>query len=44
MGKLHPQKTQLLLKSIIMDIWAIGTLNQLFIKGSDTQFSKKYSS
>ena len=36
-------KTQAFKKSIIMDIWVIGTLNQLFITGSYTQikFKKK---
>ena len=35
-------KTQGLTKSLNMDIWEIGTLNQLFIRGSYTQvnFSK----
>ena len=39
-------KTQVSTKSINMDIWVIGTLNQLFIRGSYTEikFSKKCSS
>ena len=28
-----PNKTQALIKSLCMDIWVLGTLNQLFIKG-----------
>ena len=36
-------KTQALKKSLNMDIWSFGRLNQLFIKGSytETKFSKK---
>ena len=35
--------TQVLMKSMKMDIWAVGTLNQLFIRGShnEIKFSKK---
>ena len=43
-GKTHPQKkTQALAESINMDIWVIGTLNPLFIRGSYNQIkiSKK---
>ena len=41
--KTHPQiKLKRLQKSMNMDIWVIGTLNQLFIRGFFTQigFSK----
>ena len=36
-------KTQALTKSMIIDIWVISTLNQIFIRGSYTEikFSKK---
>ena len=43
-GKIHPQiKLKCLRKSMNVDIWVIGTLNQLFVRGSHTQikFSKK---
>ena len=38
-------KTEALVKSVNLHIWAIGILNQLFIKDSSTQikFSKKWS-
>ena len=36
-------KTEALTESMNMDIWVVGTLNQLFIGGSQTEikFSKK---
>ena len=36
-------KTSALTKSMNMDIWAVGTSNQLFIRGSstETKFSKE---
>ena len=36
-------KTQVIIKSMNMEIWEVGTLNQLFIRGSYTEikFSKK---
>ena len=36
-------KTQVITKSMNMEIWEVGTLNQLFIRGSYTEikFSKK---
>ena len=45
-GNIPSNKTQTLTKSTSMDIWLIGTLNQLFIRGFYTQikFSKKQSS
>ena len=44
-GKTLSNKTQALRKTINMDIWVIGTSNQLFIRGSYTQtkFSKNWS-
>ena len=42
--KKHPQiKLQRLQKSLNIDIWVVGTSNQLFTKGSqtETKFSKK---
>ena len=35
----HSKKTRGLLKSINMDIWVIGTLNQLFIRGYYNQIN-----
>ena len=35
--KASSNKTQALTKSKNMDIWVIGTLNQLFIRGSYTE-------
>ena len=32
-------KTQVLMKSMNMAIWVIGTLNQLFIRGSYTEIN-----
>ena len=39
-------KTLALTKSMNMDIWVVGTANQLFTRGSETgtKFSKKLSS
>ena len=37
MEKAPSNKTPALRKSTNMDIWAVGTLNQLFIKGSKTE-------
>ena len=41
--KAPSQKTPALLESMNMDIWVVGTSNELFIAGSstDTKFSKK---
>ena len=41
--KAPSNKTPALTKSRNMDIWVVGTSNQLFIKGSyiETEFSKK---
>ena len=43
MEKAPLNKTQTLPKSMNMDIWVVGTLNQPFIRGSCTkiEFSKK---
>ena len=40
--KAHSNKIPALAKSMNMDIWAVGTSNQLFIRGSltETKFSK----
>ena len=45
-GKTHSNKIEALKKSMNLDIWVIGTLNELFKRGSYTQirFSKKVSS
>ena len=45
-GNIPSNKTQTLTKSTNMDIWLIGTLNQLFIRGfyAQNKFSKKQSS
>ena len=45
-GKHTLEKTEALTKSLNLYIWAVGTLNQLFVTGSLTQikFSKKWSS
>ena len=43
-GKKPPSyKTSVLTKSMDMDIWVVGTSNELFIKGSyiETKFSTK---
>ena len=42
-GKAPSNKTPAHTKSMNIDIWVVGTLNQLFIRGSDTEtkFSKK---
>ena len=41
--KAPPNKTPALRKSTNMGVWAVGTLNQLFIRGSltETKLSKK---
>ena len=41
-GKMHPQITQALRKSKNIDIWLIGILNQMFMRGFCTRitFSK----
>ena len=43
--KAPSNKTPVLSESMNMNIWVVGTLNQLFIKGSyaETKFSKKWS-
>ena len=37
-GKTHSNKTQLLTKSMNMDIWVIGIQSQLTIRGFHSQF------
>ena len=32
-GKIFLNKTQVLTKSTVIDIWVVGALNQLFVKG-----------
>ena len=39
--KAPSNKTPALRKSTNMGVWAVGTLNQLFIRGSETKLSKK---
>ena len=43
---MHPKKTEALAKSMNINMWLVGTSNQLFITGShkETKFSKKQSS
>ena len=43
MEKAPSNKTQALTKSMNVDIWVVGTLNLLFVRGfyTDTKFSKK---
>ena len=43
MKKASSNKISALTKSMNMDIWVVGTMNQLFIRGSytETKFSKK---
>ena len=41
--KVPSNKTPALTESMKMDMWVVGTLNQLFLEGSqiETKFSKK---
>ena len=44
MEKATSNKNPALKRSTSMDIWVVGTSNQLFVRDSKTKFSKKESS